>query len=93
MIAAEERGEEAEARGHGEHDPHQRAEEGAAEIERPVRIRLHDADASHHLAERLSAGGERDEVAAVLHEQERQQRRLRQDAEIVEVRPQICIVK
>ncbi len=45
-----------------------------------VRVFGHDANAGRHLAERLPAGGERHQVAAVLHEQEREQRPFREDA-------------
>src|SRR3989442_15619790 len=84
MIAAEERGQETEAGRCGEHQPYQRAEKRAANIERRVRIGRHDANARRHLAKRLTASGERDEITAILHEQERQERRLRQHVDFVE---------
>ena len=43
-----------------------------------------DLDPHRHLAERLTAGGEGHQVAAVLHEEEREERRLRQQVEIGE---------
>src|SRR5262245_46712576 len=73
MIAAEERGEETEAGRHGEHQPDERADEGAAHIERLVafrRVGRDDANARGHLAERLTSGGEGDEVTAILDEEE-----------------------
>ena len=83
MVAAEQRRDETEARRHRQQEPHQLPQERVAEIERR-RFGRHHADARGHLAERLTAGRERDEVAAVLDEEEREQWTLRQDAEIFE---------
>ena len=68
--------------GTGEHEPRDRALERAAEVERLVGIRRDDFDPGRHLAERLAARGERDEVADVLHDEERHERSLRQQAEL-----------
>ena len=47
------------------------------------RCRLDDTNPRDHLAERLATGSERHQIAAVLHQEKRKERRLRQDAEIV----------
>src|SRR5262245_2587125 len=73
MVAAEQR-QETETGGSGEEQPDDGACDRAAEVERSGGLGPDDADAGRHLAERLSACGERDQVTAVLHEQERQQR-------------------
>ena len=86
MVAAEQRGDETEAGRHGEQRPTSASAETRGRGRATVRVGRHDADAGGHLAERLPAGRERDEVAAVLDEQEREQRPFRQDAEIVERR-------
>src|SRR5262249_4920678 len=84
VVAAEEGGQEPEAGGDGEDEPHQGGHEGAPEIERRRVVGRDDANAGRHFAERLSAGGECDEIAAVLHQQKRHERTFRHDAEVVE---------
>src|SRR5207244_1662347 len=83
-IAAEHGGEKAEPGGNGEDQPYERAQQGPADVERAIVVARNHADAGGHLAERLPARGERDKIAAVLHQQERQQRSLGEDVEIVE---------
>src|SRR5436309_7332683 len=83
MIAAQ-YGEEAEAGGRHKHEPHQLSDEGAPKVERGTRLGGHHLDAGGHFSERLTSGGERHEVAAVLDEEKRQQRGPRQDAKILE---------
>src|SRR5712664_215483 len=69
MIPAEEGGHESQTGGRREQQPHQRAEKRTAEVERRSVAFRHDADADRHLPERLSAGRERHQIAAVLYEQ------------------------
>ena len=84
MIPAEEGAQESKPCGHGERDPHHRAQERPTQIERAVGVGLYDPDARHHLAKRLAPGGECDQVAAVLDQEERDQRSFRQHAEVVD---------
>src|SRR5437660_1548406 len=81
VIAGEDGRAEAESRRDREHGPHDRPQKRAAEIERAIGARANDADTGRHLAERLSTGRERDQVAAVLDDQEREQRPLREHRE------------
>src|SRR5689334_3288433 len=70
-VAADDGGDETETGGHGEQHPHERAEKRAAQVERHLGVGGDHADAGDHLPERLASGGEGDEIAAVLHEEKR----------------------
>ena len=57
-----------------EHHPEQRAERRASDVRRAVAVVREHPHARDHLAERLPGCGERDEVAAVLQQQEGHER-------------------
>ena len=56
----------------------------AAKVERETGFGGDDLDACSHFPDRLAAGRERHEVAAVLDEQKHTERRPRQNAQILE---------
>src|SRR5689334_1438169 len=73
-VAAEERREQTETSRRGKEEPQRLAHERVADVERRVGFTRDDANTCRHLAERLAAGSERDEIAAILHEQKRHHR-------------------
>src|SRR5437762_2839953 len=82
MIAADDGSNEPEAGRHGEQHPHERPQKRPPKVERRRRLSGYDADARRHFPECLSAGCEGDQVPAVLHQQEGEERSFRQNVEL-----------
>src|SRR5262245_52877880 len=84
VIPREQGGKKSKAGRRREHQPYRFADDRAGHVERRSRLGGDHANPRGHLAERLPPRGERHEVAAVLDEQECDQRTPRKQCEILD---------
>src|SRR5579862_1472509 len=84
MVAGEQGREQSDACWQRENEPDHLPDQRASKIERGPGLDGDDLDANGHLAERLSPGRERNQVAAVLQREECDERRPRDERQIVE---------